>query len=89
MAALLRRLDPQQPDFDLADALYGEYDDLTAAGAWHGDDAIRTALRSRVERTPEEYGVRDVPPPPPSPYGELLPTGADVFLRRLGELSGD
>jgi hypothetical protein len=64
VAALLRRLDPKEPDFGLTIGLYSEYIRLTSVGAWHGDDAIRTALRRRVEQAPREYGVHEMPPPP-------------------------
>ncbi|MBU2669270.1 hypothetical protein KOI35_37740 [Actinoplanes bogorensis] len=84
VAALLRRLDPQQPDVDLTVGLQGEYFRLTSAGTWHGDDAIRSALRRRVEQAPSEYGVQGTPPPPPSGrYDDLRPTGSGAFLRGL------
>jgi hypothetical protein len=86
VAALLRRLDPDEPDFELSDELFAEYDRLTASREWHGDDAIRSALRRRVGAVPEEYGVQDVPPPPPAPYDELTPTGFAAFLSKVGSL---
>ncbi|WP_433200634.1 hypothetical protein ACQP00_29125 [Dactylosporangium sp. CS-047395] len=88
MAALLRRLDPSVPDFGLTTGTYSEYIHLTTVGGWHGDDAIRTALRRRVEQAPAEYGVHETPPPPPTArYDELLPTESVAFLRSLAELT--
>jgi hypothetical protein len=88
VAALLRRLDPEEPDFELTNALYGEYIRLTTGDAGQGDDPIRTALRHRAEHAPQEFGVHEVPPPPPTtPYDELLPTGSLAFLHSLAELA--
>ncbi|WP_327004555.1 hypothetical protein OHA72_57610 [Dactylosporangium sp. NBC_01737] len=88
VAGLLRRLDPGEPDLGLTTGMDSEYIQLTMVGGWHGDDAIRTALRRRVEQTPPEYGIHETPPPPPTArYDELLPRGSGAFLQSLAELT--
>jgi hypothetical protein len=88
VAALLRRLDPSEPDLGLTTGIYSEYLHLTMASGWHGDDAIRTALRRRVEHAPSEYGVYETPPPPPTAqYEDLLPTESGPFLRSVAALA--
>lgn len=88
VAAMLRRLGRESADVELTDEVYFEYIRLTTPGEWHGEDAIRTALRHQVARAPREYGVDEVPPPLPATYEELLPTDAGAFLRLIAAVAG-
>ncbi len=87
VAALLRRLDPDAPGCGITAGMDSEYLHLTFTGEWHGDDALRTALRHRVGRPPHDYGVDDPPPLPAAAYEDLLPTGTAAFIRELAALA--